>query len=372
MLSVEKLDPLHREIFDSFWAEARTGQEKRLCTAGADTAQGLAPECIDWAAMSAISGDHSCSAQQMLDTVLNSDWILAVADVAAQLELDLSHVADVPPAKPKEAEGTVITDIHRQIEDEAARARRINALRASDVRLQRADPEYATRAGSNNAHFLMARPQVDQTASEYLQSTLFGGSEISAVGVWGWYHYSALLKASRLAHETFSPEQRSTITRAMLADEAFALHFLEGIFAAGPVAGTWGDVSQRKGTHDYYNERGLEVSTWSGGSHTVVLMGDAHMRPQDAERAAAAVRFSLEEVLDTVAGRERVPAMTYMPKASIRVESFDVCRNDMLATRPADERPTPEAIELGAQVLGPTPVPGLGHGLGSLPRFRAA
>ena len=33
-------------------------------------------------------------------------------------------------------------------------------------------------------------------------------------------------------------------------------------FAAGHVAGTWGDVSQRKGTHDYYNEAGIEVFTW--------------------------------------------------------------------------------------------------------------
>ena len=33
----------------------------------------------------------------------------------------------------------------------------------ADVRLQRADTEYATRAGSNNAHFLLARPKVDFT-----------------------------------------------------------------------------------------------------------------------------------------------------------------------------------------------------------------
>ena len=32
---------------------------------------------------------------------------------------------------------------------------RINALRNSDIKLQSADPEYATRAGSNNVHFLL-------------------------------------------------------------------------------------------------------------------------------------------------------------------------------------------------------------------------
>ncbi len=32
---------------------------------------------------------------------------------------------------------------------------------------------------------------------------------------------------------------------------------------------------------------------------------------------------------------------------------------------------TPEAIALLPDVLGPTPIPGLGPGLGSMPRFRA-
>ena len=169
------------------------------------------------------------------------------------------------------------------------------------MRLQRADTEYATRAGSNNAHFLLARPKVDFTAANYMQDTLRAGSEINAVGVWGWYHLSALQKATRLARENLAPEERSALALAMLADEAFALHFLQDVFAAGHVAGTWGDVSQRKGTHDYYNAGGLEVRTWQGAANTFVLMGDAHMRPEDAERAAAAVRLSLEQLLDTVA-----------------------------------------------------------------------
>ena len=136
-----------------------------------------------------------------------------------------------------------------------------------------------------------------------MEATLKAGSEINAVGVWGRYHLSALQKATRLARENLAPEERSALARAMLADEAFALHFLEDVFAAGHVAGTWGDVSQRKGTHDYYNASGLEVRTWQGGENTIVLMGDAHMRPEDAERAAEAVRLSLEQLLDTAAGR---------------------------------------------------------------------
>ena len=38
---------------------------------------GRRPPCIDWAALSAIAGDHSCSSQELTATVLESDWILA-------------------------------------------------------------------------------------------------------------------------------------------------------------------------------------------------------------------------------------------------------------------------------------------------------
>ena len=251
------------------------------------------------------------------------------------------------------------------------RAERVNALRVADVRLQRADPEYATRAGSNNAHFLLARPSVDFTGREYMEATLMAGSEINAVGVWGRYHLSALQKATRLARENLAPEERSALARAMLADEAFALHFMEDVFAAGHVAGTWGDVSQRKGTHDYYNASGLEVRTWQGGENTIVLMGDAHMRPEDAERAAEAVRLSLEQLLDTAAGRSRKTNLPYTPAAPAEPEAFDVCKNDRLGQWPVGREPAPEALQLGVEVLLLTPVPSLGAGLGAMPRFRA-
>ena len=91
VLAVEKLDPERRALFDRLWAEARVGHEQRLCPADADAQQGVTPACIDWAAYSAIAGDHSCSASSMLDTIENSNWILAVADVAAQPHERLSH-----------------------------------------------------------------------------------------------------------------------------------------------------------------------------------------------------------------------------------------------------------------------------------------
>ena len=303
VLSVEQLDAQRKAVFDRLWAEAREGAEQRLCEQGADLRQSRQPGCIDWAAMSAISGDHSCSSAQMLDTVIYSDWILAVADIAARLKVDLAGIASATP--PGAQPVTRATDLRRLLDTKAARAQRTNALRRADIHLQRADPEYATRVGSNNAHFLLARPGTDDTAEDYLRLALSDSSELNAIGVWAWYHLGAMQKVTRLAHEQLPAAARRELARSELADEAFSLHFLEDAFAAGHVAGTWGDVSLRKGTHDYYNEKGLEVQTWAGGATTKVLMGDAHMRPTDAARAADAVRVSLEELLDTAAGRAR-------------------------------------------------------------------
>ena len=92
-LAIQRLDPERKAIFDRLWAEARIDREKRLCEQGADAAQGVMPECIDWAAMSAIAGDHSCSSKQLLETLSTSEWIIAVAEVAAQLKVDLLRIS---------------------------------------------------------------------------------------------------------------------------------------------------------------------------------------------------------------------------------------------------------------------------------------
>ena len=83
LLAVGQLDDERRRVFDQLWQGARTGSEQRLCERGADTAQELAPGCIDCAALAAIAGDHSCSSQEMLDTARSAPWILSVADVGA-------------------------------------------------------------------------------------------------------------------------------------------------------------------------------------------------------------------------------------------------------------------------------------------------
>jgi hypothetical protein len=374
VLAVQTLDESHRAEFNDLWHWARA-QEPRLCEPGADAGQGLAPSCIDWAALAAIAGDHSCSAEEMGATVLQSRWILTVADVAARLKIDLSRIAVRPSPEEVTATPKSVADLRRLAESARTRAARRNALRTADNSLQRADSKYATRAGSSNAHFLLARPQTGVSAEEYGLLTLRLGSRINALGVYAWYHLDALQLATRLAHETLAADEREAVARAMLFDEAFALHFLEDAFAAGHVAGTWGNASQRQGTHDYYNEAGLEVFLWRGKDRSVVLMGDANMRPEDADRAAAAVRTSLEQLLDTAAGHPRATEFPYTAAAPAHPDAFDVCKNDVLIDRP-DIMSAPDAYkhavvaDLG-EVLGQTPIPGLGAGLGALPRFRS-
>jgi len=360
-LAVEQLDPAKRAVLDRLWSEARSGYEQRLCKEVSDESQAEDPTCIDWSAWPAISGDHSCSAAGMIETVLETDWILNVADVAAKLKKDLA-AADALVDQTTEAEG-FISDLTRLLDSEKVRSRRVNALRDSDIKFQRADPEYAIRAGSNNAHFLAARPRVDIEGIDYVRYCVTAGAELNAIGVYTWYHLSALEKASELNRGDLSTEQQAALARAVLADEAFAIHFLEDTYAAGHVAGTWGNDSQRKGTHDYYNEHGLEVFPWKYASKGFVLMGDAYMRIEDAKRAAETVRMSLEQILDAASA----PAAHVLSRPA--PDPFDVCTNMGMPERTA---PLPPGFKtLLASVIQDVPVPGLGPGAGALPRFRS-
>ena len=63
--------------------------------------------------------------------------------------------------------------------------------------------------------------------------------------------------------------------------------------------------------------------------------------------------------------------MPYTPAAPIEPDAFDVCKNDTLVARSEGLRAPPEARQLGAEVVRPTPMPGLGPGLGAMPRFRS-
>jgi hypothetical protein len=139
LLAVQRLDGERRAVFDRLWQEARAGDQQRLCAAGADNEQATAPSCIDWAALSAIAGDHSCSSKDMFETARSAPWILQVADIAAQLKEDLARIPVMPMAEPALKPSDIVGEAQRYISSEAARAQRVNALRTADIRLQRAD-----------------------------------------------------------------------------------------------------------------------------------------------------------------------------------------------------------------------------------------
>ena len=371
VLGVGTLDPERRRFRPPLERGARRRRAAPV-RAGRRHAQGVAPACIDWAAFAAIAGDHSCSSRTCSTTC--SDRLdpagrrrLRAAQGRHLARRRRSRAGREAPAR------ALVGDFQRLVENEA------RARRAPERAAHRGHPAAARRPAVRDPRRLEQRPfpaapaeHRHDAARLRASSSLSPGSEINAIGVYAWFHLSALQKATRLANEQLAPAERQALARAMLADEAFALHFLEDTFAAGHVAGAWGDVSQRKGTHDYYNESGLEAFTWSGGSHSMVLMGDAHMRREDAERAAAAVRVSLEQLIDHATGRGRrgaAAAHAAARRPTRRVRRLQDQRLRAAATKACARRP--RAFAQARRGLGPTPVPGLGPGLGSMPRFRA-
>lgn len=342
--AVMKLDSARRVQLDSIWSWARVGYESRLPSSIVIPALPERPNYIDWGAWPAIGGDHSCSPTMMLDNILRTDWILDVARITEEFKRALLAAKD--------------------------ESHRLNALRDQDLRLQRADPDYATRAGSNNVHFLLARNSVSTTPREYLEGSLAQGNEINALAVYIWYHYRALAKVRRLRDPNLTSAERSRLALAALADEAFGLHFLEDTFASGHVAGTWGNASLRKGTHDYYNQHGYETVTWEGTA--VMLMGDAYMRAEDIAAPARAVRTSLEQLIDAFTGEEPYAGHGFNDReidglSSMDADTLNVCRNNDIPGKIANNGLMNSYIA----TLRQTPVPALKSGLGELPRFRS-
>jgi hypothetical protein len=110
----------------------------------------------------------------------------------------------------------------------------------------------------------------------------------------------------------------------------------------------------------------MEAMRWEGGS--IVLMGDAWMRPEDAERAAENVRIILEQILDAVSGRGLAAGLQYIQHGeALAPDTFNTCKLETMPKRTAP----PGIRPLFASVIRGVPVPGLGPGPGSLPRVRS-
>jgi hypothetical protein len=335
-LALRGLDPAQRAVLERLWSQARVGHEGRLCAQMAYTAQGAQPTCIDYAAWTAISGDHSCSAREMLGVVLDSRWILRVARVGARLKSRLAAAT-----RPDQ---------------------RTNAIRDSGLALVRADPDYLARATMSNADFLVARPSVTMDLPGYVHFAFRPDSDINALAIYTWYHLRAVGKARSMARASLPPEEYARAARAVLADEAFAMHFLHDSFAAGHTVGTWGSAAVRKGTHDYYNEHGLDAVSWA--NRRFVALGDANMQKGDAERAAAADRESLAQLASALGDKTGGTAAADLKLTE--PEGFNVCSEPHFPAAVHESEIV--AVE---PILAQTPVPGLGRGKGALPRFRS-
>jgi len=332
LMAIQQLDAPYKTLLDNYWSELRVGNENRLTANVIVPMQSGTIQHLDFAAWPAISGDHSCSPADMLQTVLHSNWILEVASIAAELEHGLA-----------EASG---------------RTKHINTLRKSDMQLMRADNAYVTRAGANSVHFLLPRHSATINSTDYLMACIAANAPINAMGVYAYFHTRALRKAAMYANSHTDSLEKRALLLAAFADEAFALHFLEDAFAAGHAAGSWGSASLQKGTHDYYNEHGLEMQTWDGKRY--VVMGDAYLRQEDGVLAAAAVGKSLEQLLRAASTRVDVDQSVVATAA----DTLNVCANLVMPNAVYDTT----AIYA---VYRNTLMPGLENGVGDLPRFRA-
>ncbi|HEU4384105.1 MAG TPA: hypothetical protein VFR85_11475 [Anaeromyxobacteraceae bacterium] len=334
--AVAKLKPAEREALERLWSEARAGHEARLCQTLSAGDQGLSPKCLDFAALPAISGDHACSPRQLMETALESDWIMGVARVAAET---------------KEALATA-----------ESRPQKLQRWATSNIELQRVDKDYATRAGANNAHFLL--PRTGNDPGDFLRLSAGEGAPLNALGLYIQYHLAALAHAQRLA-ATAAGSERAELARQVVALEGFAFHWVEDLYASGHAAGTWGSAAWRKGTHDYYCEFGMDTSTWR--DEPIVAYGDAYMKPADLERASTALAAALGQLAAALRPGDALgaSAQRFGPGPGIML-GFDSCKE---MTQPSVKNAELVERKVWDHMLN-TPRPGRGADDAHLPRFR--
>ena len=331
--ALERLSPARQDVLGRMWKSATAGSQplKNSCSSPLGGYDG---SCLDLASWPAIAGDHSCSPENLRKNVVPSAWVMDVSRVAADLRRDLAQAPN--------------------------QSRRLDAWALSNLRLEQVDRDYSNRAAANSAHFLL--PRTEDELGAYLARVISTATEPNAMGLFLHYHLAALGLAARWRD---NPED-AVLAGQALATEAFALHFIEDSFSAGHVAGSWGSVAERKGTHDYYCEAGLDGSTWAGTLQT--LKGDAHMRPEDLERTARLVSDAWAQLADAALGKgapSRV-GKEVDPAMASSAPSVDICvaTKQPLTVVPAD------TDKLRDEVVKQTPVPTRPANEIHLPHFR--
>lgn len=343
-LCVSKLDarawifPEHRDIgraaIDRLSAESRAVLEDRWknsqlavrwcaeVSAREDLPQRDQKPCADFAMLFALAGDHSCSPAQLSDIVQNSEWFPKVARFSAKLKSDLQRAKDLPE--------------------------KLNVWNASNTSFMELDAQYLLRASGNNAHFPLESLPVssDEHLDEFIARSITVDAPVNATQAFVRYHLSALSAAGK-----------GDSVRAFL-NEAFAIHFLQDLFASGHFAGTWGAAAERKGTHDYYCAKGLVTQTWSGKRFSA--HGDAFMTEEDVSQSSATVAKSLQQLADAF-NRSGIK-----PRLEQDEYNQDICRA-VSWKGPLISGPDQQLVQ---SVLTDVPMPSEGEKGVSLPRYR--
>jgi hypothetical protein len=306
-------------------------------------------QCVDFGALAAVAGDHSCSPPDMWATVSRAPWFPDVYRSAAETEKALSKVGATENSK-------------------------VDTWHQSNLGLQHFDSNYLTRAANNNVHFVRTKSGED-TAAQFLQSAATVAVPINATQTYAVYHLAALAAAAKLKQLPLGTREYGAQALRVVSMEAFALHFLEDSFSAGHFVGLDPNASsslpERAGTHDYYCEFGLEAQLWdsadrlSYSAHGDAFQTDPIQDPftSDLQISAAAVRRSLKQVLNVAGGESLDPSID--PEADALSEN-DVC-SQLYVTR-AQALTVSRATAFLAWVLSRTPQPYSAQA--PLPHFR--
>lgn len=338
--ATKELEPEEQAVLRELWSAARRAHEGHLCEglgrapADSDGAVG----CLGFADLPAVAGDHSCTPAELLKEVTTDTWLR-----------DVIEVGNVTETRLREARSF---------------SARINAWSRSNLLLERADGQYASRATSNSGHFVPTAPP-GQALDDYLTQALEADEPLNAVGLYVVFHLAALRYAA--AYAAAVPQARERWARLAIFSEVFALHFLEDSFSSGHTVGTWGGPAMMKGTHDEYSIKGVPSRSWSGESYSP--HGDAHLTPEDLRRARHAVASSLADLTRAVTDgtfRATVVASVGEENADY-VFGFDTCKSTELGFAVPKETTIRFARDVWAQTV--MPMPGEEHA--HMPRFRA-
>ncbi len=182
-------------------------------------------DCVPYAALSALAGDHADSARELRTVLTTPKGIEIVSAVTFEWVKFQQAFARLP-------------------NDSLERMSFVHAL---DVALYFVDPGYELRAQSTHAHFVDG----GRSLEESLRALAATGSLETSLAQFVAHHLRSLQLAAR-----------GTVSEAIL-EHAFAMHFLQDAFAAGHLvmtADTWrhGNAYARR-RHDFFNAKGLAV-----------------------------------------------------------------------------------------------------------------